>query len=77
MKCVSLLKETKKAYYSISNMKNNNKKFWESVKSCFSDKSSNFENITLIENGKLLTNYFEIPEILRKYFQNPVVNLDL
>ena len=35
-----------------------NKKFWKTVKSFFSDKSNNFENISLIENGNLLIDNF-------------------
>ena len=42
---VSLLKKTKKAYYSNINLKNivDNKKFWKTVKRFCSNKSSNFE----------------------------------
>ena len=54
-----------------------NKKFWKTVKSCFSDKSNNFENISLIENGNLLTYDFAIAQTFNKYFQNFVSNLDL
>ena len=45
----------------------------------FSDKSNNFEsnNISLIENGKLLNDDFEIAETFSNYFQNLVPNLDL
>ena len=60
-------------------MKNieDNKKFWKTVKSFFSDKSNNFENISLIENGKLLTDDFENAETFKKYLKNLVPNLDL
>ena len=78
-KCVSLLRKTKKAYYSNLNVKDvvDNKKFSETIKSFFSDKSNSFQNISLIKNGNLLTNYFEIVESFNKYFQNLVPNLDL
>ena len=78
-KCVSLLRKTKKAYYSNLNVKDvvDNKKFWKTIKSFFSDKSNNFENISLIENGNLLTDDFEIAETFNKYFQNLVPNLAL
>ena len=71
-KCVSLLRKTKKTYYSNLNVKDvvGNKKFWKTLESFFSDKSNNFENISLIENGNLLTNDFEIAETFNKYFQN-------
>ena len=78
-KCVSLLRKTKKAYYSNLNVKDvvDNKKFWKTIKSFFSDKSNNFENISLIENGKLLTDDFENAETFKKYLKNLVPNLDL
>ena len=77
-KCVSLLRKTKKAYYSNLNVKDvvDNKKFWKTIKSFFSDKSNNFENISLIENGNLLTDDFEIVETFN-FSQNLVPNLAL
>ena len=47
------------------------------MKSLFSNKTNNFENISLIENGKRLINHFEIVETFDKYFENLVPNLDL
>ena len=78
-KCVSLLRKTKKAYYTNVNVKDivDNKKLWETVKIFFSDKSNNFENISFTENGSLLTDGFEIAGTFNKYFQNLVPNLDL
>ena len=77
--CVSLLRKTKKAYYSNLTVKDivDNKKFWKAVKSFFSGKSNNFKNRSLIENGILLTDDFEIAETFNKDFQNFVPNLDL
>ena len=78
-KCISLLRKTKKAYYSNLNVKDivDNKKFLKTIKNLFSDKSNNFENTSLIENGNLLTDDFEITETFNKYFQNLLPNLDL
>ena len=69
-KCVNLLSKTKKAYYSNLNVKDivDSKKSWKTVKNFFSDKLNNFENISLIENGNLLTDDFEIAETFNKYF---------
>ena len=55
-KCFSSLSETKKTYYFNQNIKEilDDQKFWKTIKSFFSDKSNNFENISLIENGNLL-----------------------
>ena len=55
----------------------NNKKFQKTVKTFFSDKSNNFENLSLIENGNLLTDDLEIVETFNKYFKNLVPNSDL
>ena len=73
------IKENQKTYYSILNVNDvvDHKKFWKTIKSFFSDKSSNFKNLSLIENGNLLTDDFEITETFNKYFQNLVLNLDL
>ena len=78
-KCVSLLRKTKKAYYSNLNIKDlvDNKNFWKTIKSFFSDKSNKFKNISLLENGNLLTDDFEIAKTINKYFQNLVPNLAL
>ena len=78
-KCVSLLSKKIKAFYLNLNVKDivDNKTFWKTVKSFFSDKSSNFETIPLTENGNLLTDNFEIAETFSKYFQNLVPNLNL
>ena len=54
-----------------------NKTFSKTVKSFFSDKSNNFENISPIENGKLFADDFETVENFSKYFQNLMTNLDL
>ena len=57
-KYISLLRKTRKAYYSNLNVKDvvDNKVFF------FSDKLNYFENISLTENGNLLTDDFEIAE---------------
>ena len=71
-KCVSLLRKIKKAYYSNLNVKDivDNKKFWKTVKNFFSHKPNNFENISLTENGNLLSDEFEISETLTNIFKN-------
>ena len=45
--------------------------------SFYCDKSNNFENISLTENGNLLTDDFKFAETFNKYFQNLMPNLDL
>ena len=65
-----------KKHRSIKNIEEN-KKLWKTTKSFFSNESNNFKNISLIENGKHVTDDFKIEETFNKYFQNLVPNLDL
>ena len=53
--CVSLLRKTKKDYYSNLNVRDicDNKKFWSTVKPFLSDKIKNNEKTTLIENDNI------------------------
>ena len=57
--CVSLLKTVKKKYYNNLDLKiiEDNKKFWQSVKPLFSGKSKLKTNITLVDNGKVMTGW--------------------
>ena len=77
--CVKLLRDSKKEYFSNLNTKNvtDNRKFWKSVKTCFSDKSNSFENITLVENGEVVSNDKEVAKIFSEYFDTLVSNLNL
>ena len=77
--CVSLLKKEKKKYYNNLDLKviEDNKKFWQSVKPLFSGKSKLKTNITLVENGKMMTEKGEVAEILNKYFIEAVQNLEI
>ncbi|XP_057316881.1 uncharacterized protein LOC130657914 [Hydractinia symbiolongicarpus] len=52
-----------------------NKKFWNTVKPCFTEKVKNKELITLVENGKTITDDLEIASIFNDYFCNLVPNL--
>ena len=72
--CVKLLKKTKRNYFSNLNTKRvvDNKKFWKTVKSPFSDKSSNFESIPLVENDSIISDDNEVANIFNEYFSNLV-----
>ena len=48
----------------------NEKKFWKTVKPLFSIRNPMCEKITLIENGKILSNDEEIAECFNEYFTN-------
>ena len=54
--CVNLLKKTKGQHYENLSVKNviDNQTFWKTVKPYFSDKGSNYGQITLLENDLTL-----------------------
>ena len=64
--CVNLNKKIKKAYYSNLNIKDiNDKKFWDVIKHCFSDKNTSKKKIVLIDENitddkiaKTMNDYF-------------------
>ena len=77
--CVKLLKKTKRSYFSNLNTKRavDNKKFWKTVKSSFSDKSNNFEIITLVENDSIASDDNKVANIFNEYFNNLLEDLNL
>ena len=77
--CVKLLKKTKRSYFSNLNTKRavDNKKFWKTVKSSFSDKSNNFEIITLVENDSIASDGNKVANIFNEYFNNLLEDLNL
>ena len=50
---------------------------WKTVKSSFSDKSNNFESITLVENDNIVSDDNEVANIFNEDFSNPVEDLNL
>ena len=70
--CLSLLRKTKKSYYSNLNKKNiiDNQRFWKTVKPTLSNKFVNNEKITLVYNEKIITNDKEIAKVLNDFFSN-------
>ena len=76
--CVSLLRKTKRSYYSNLNEKNvDNRKFWKTVKPMLSNKLINSEKITLVDNEKIITNNKEIVKILSDFFSNMIKTLNI
>ena len=63
---------TKRAYYKSIQAKSieNDKQFWKTVKPLFSNTNPMSEKITLIENGKILSNDEEVAECFNEYFIN-------
>ena len=68
--CVSLLRKTKKDYYTNLNVKDivDNKQFWRTVKPLFSDKPKSNEKITLVEDETVTTQDEQNADLLNIFF---------
>ena len=77
--CGNLLRKSKKQYFSNINISDvtDNKSFWKYVKSYFSNKGSNSNKITLVENDALITNDRVISKTMNKFFINTTKKLNL
>ena len=69
----------KKSYFEKLNPSviSDNKKFWKTVKSFFSDKMVSSDSITLVEDNNIITNSSKIAEIFGSFFSNAVKNLNI
>ena len=52
-----------------------NRKFWKTVKPLFSEKVQTPSDVTLVENGSLISDDFQVAEILTDYFINIVLTI--
>ena len=77
--CVNILRKTEKQYYSNLEVRKvlDNKKFRKTVKNFFSDKSNNFETITLVKNNLVISDNQKIANIFIKYSDTIVPKLGL
>ena len=77
--CVSLLRKSKREYYSNLDVKNitDNKTFWKTVKRFLSDKVTSTQKITLIENDKIVKNDNDTARVLNTFFSNIVRDLKI
>ena len=77
--CVSLLRKTKREYYSYLDEKKicDSKKFWKTVKPVLSKKNKSNERITLIENDEIIKTEKGTAKVLNTFFSNIVQNLDI
>ena len=77
--CVNLLRKSKKQYFSNINVSDvtDNKSFWKSVKPYFSNKGSNSNKITLVENDAIITNDRVISKTMNKFLINATKKLNL
>ena len=76
---VSLLRKTKRGYYSNLDQKKicDNKTFWKIVKPMLSKKLKSNERITLIENDEIFKTEKGTAKVLNAFFSNIVQNLDI
>ena len=77
--CLSLLRKLKREYFSNLNEKNitDNRKFWQTVKPCLSEKNKSREKITLVKNEEIISDNVKVANTLNKYFSNVVKNLKI
>ena len=78
--CVSLLRKSKRNYYSNLNVKDitDNKKFWKTIKPLFSDKTKSAVSITLKDsNNKIVDSQDEVANIFNDYFSKIVSSLQI
>ena len=77
--CVKLLKRSKKDFYNNFNVKNvtDNKHFWKTIKSNFTDKVLQDEKIVLVEDDKVITAETDLAKIFKGYFENIVERLHI
>ena len=77
--CLSLLRKSKKAYYSNPDEKKvtDNKTFWKAIKPFLSDKIVSREKLTLIEEYEIVESDINTAQILNTFFSNIVSNLKI
>ena len=77
--CVYLLKKVKASYFENLQPSDicDNKKFWNTVKPLFSEKTMSTDNITLVENNVMVSEDQEVAEIFNSFFSNAVKNLNI
>ena len=65
-------------YYNVDHKKvADNTSFWKYIRPDFTDKSSSFNKITLVENDLILDQNEEIAEIFNDLFTKAVSNLNI
>ena len=77
--CVSLLRKSKREYYSYLDEKKicDNKTSWKIVKPMLSKKIKSNERKTVIENDEIIKTEKGTAELLNAFFSNIVQNLDI
>ena len=76
---VKLNIQAKKQHFKSLQLKtiDNDRKFWKTVKPLFSNKNPMSDKITLIEDGRILSNDIEVAECFNEYFSTITDSLDI
>ena len=77
--CVNLKRRVKRDYCNSLSINNiiDNKKFWKSIKPCFSDNINSNEVITLVDKSEVITNNSKVASVLNNFFSNIVDLLEI
>ena len=77
--CVTLLRKARRDYYENLELGkvNDSKKFWNTVNPVFGNKVTTRNNITLIENVKVIPSEIELATIFNKYLVDVVPKLGI
>ena len=69
--CVKLLRKSKKDFYNNLNVKRitDNRKFWQTIKPHFTDKTLRDERITLVEGDKIITEEKHVVKKFKDHFE--------
>ena len=76
--CVDLLRKTKRSYFEQINVKNisDNKKFWNTIKTFFSNKGLNSNKLMLTENDKLISEELLLARTMIEHFNNITTKIE-
>ena len=77
--CVKLLRKSKKDFHNNLNVKRitDNRKFWQTIKPNFTDKTLRDERITLVEGDKVITEQKHVVKKFKDHFEKIVETLKI
>ena len=77
--CVKLLRKSKKDFYNNLNVKRitDNRKFWQTIKPNFTDKTLKDEKISLVVGDKVITEEKDVVKLLKDHFEKIVETLKI
>ena len=77
--CVKLLRKSRKVFNNNLNVKRitDNRKFWQTIKPNFTDKTVKDERITLVDGGKVITEEKDVVKKFKDHFEKIVETLKI